>query len=712
MTRFRRPSAFLLTLSLAAIWVVSLSASGPLFWTVATAADLLKGTSDGVFVSLGGVVTPGPGLTNRLTTTPSQIWSVARAQDGTIWAGTGGDGRIVRLRPGQAAEETVYDTPETHVFAIAVSGNRVFAATAPEGKVYLIEGDSPARVFFDPAENYIWSLAVDRAGQLWVGAGNPAVIYRVAADGSSQVVSRPPATHVVSLALDAEGRVLAGTESPGRLYRFDAEDRPFVLLDTGLAELRAVAVAPGNVLYAAGVAKGDESSSGGETTSVAVTLAATATTGAPVPAGSSPARRSVLYRIDASGTWEEIWTTGDVVYDLAVQEDGGVLMATGPEGRLYKITPDLDVFLFTGVDARQITRFAATGTNVAAFATANPGRVVAIGPGMQSPASYTSNVLDTKNVASWGILRWEGTDGVALFTRSGNTERPDDSWSQWSPAYRNRAGEPISSPTARFLQWRAVLSSASSSAAPPSLSSVTVAYLPRNNRPVVSGITVYPAGVVFQRPFVNDESAIAGLDELSIEARRPTGEEPPSPPALNRRMMQKGLQTIAWRAEDADGDQLLYDLQYRRDADSTWHDLRTGLTGTIFVWDTSSVPDGRYFVRVRASDSPNNAGDRALTGSRESGAIDVDNTPPSIQVTAGAAGQSLTIVARDSQSPILRLEYSVRGGPWQLLYPVDGLADSPEERYTLALPAGVTGADVVVRVVDRLQNTASRTATP
>ncbi|MCC6988610.1 MAG: SMP-30/gluconolactonase/LRE family protein [Acidobacteria bacterium] len=708
MSRYRRIPVLLLPVLLLTIASLPSAASGPAFWTVATAADLLKGTSDGVYVSLSGVVTPGPALTNRMTTTPAQIWSVARAQDGTIWAGTGGDGRVVRLRPGQATEETVFDAPEANIFAVAISGSRTYAASSPEGKVYVIEGDTPARVFFDPTENYIWALAVDRTGRLWVGAGNPAVIYRVAPDGTSQIVSRPPATHVVSLALDGNGRMMAGTESPGRLYRFNDNDQPFVLLDTGLAELRAMTVA-GNVTYAAGIAKGEETASAGETTSVAVTLAATATTGAPPASGSAPARRSVIYRIDPSGSWEEIWTTPDLVYDLAAQPDDGVLLATGPEGRLYKISPDLDVFLFTGVDARQITRFAANGTEVSAFTTANPGRVVAIGTGAQSAARYLSSVLDTKSVATWGIIRWDGTPGVELFTRSGNTQRPDDSWSEWSGPYRQRGGEAVSSPTARFVQWRAVFTRSDATPSP-SLSAVTLAYLPRNNRPVVSSITLYPSGVVFQRPFVNDDSAIAGLDDITIEARRPTGEEPPAAPALNRRMMQKGLQTIAWKGEDPDGDQLLYTLQHRRDGDAEWRDLRTGLTGTIFVWDTSAVPDGRYFVRVRASDAPSNAGDRALIGGRESDAIDVDNTPPALEITPPSANQPLAIVARDARSAIARLEYSVRGGEWQLVYPVDGLADGPEERYTIALPSGVTAADVVVRVMDRLQNVASRPA--
>jgi hypothetical protein len=298
---------------------------------------------------------------------------------------------------------------------------------------------------------------------------------------------------------------------------------------------------------------------------------------------------------------------------------------------------------------------------------------------------------------------------VELSTRSGNTDRPDESWSPWSGPYRQPGGEAVTSPTARFVQWRAVLTR--SDAAPaPALSAVTLAYLPRNNRPVVSSLTLHPAGVVFQRPFVNDESAIAGLDEISIEARRPTGEEPPAAPALNRRMMQRGLRTIAWKGDDEDDDQLVYALQYRRDGETAWHDLRSGLTGTIFVWDTSTVADGRYFVRVRATDAPSNAADRALTGSRESEPVDVDNTPPAIEVTPGTTASRLNVVVRDGRSAIARLEYSIRGAAWQLVYPVDGLADSPEERYEIVLPASATTADVVLRAVDRLQNVASREA--
>jgi hypothetical protein len=110
-------------------------------------------------------------------------------------------------------------------------------------------------------------------------------------------------------------------------------------------------------------------------------------------------------------------------------------------------------------------------------------------------------VKDAGTVARWGAIRWRAAAGngghVELFTRSGNTATPDQTWSAWSKAYTTATGEQIASPNARYLQWRAVLSTTGAS---PVLTSVTAAYLPRNLRPLIASITVHPAGTVFQRP--------------------------------------------------------------------------------------------------------------------------------------------------------------------------------------------------------------------
>jgi hypothetical protein len=147
------------------------------------------------------------------------------------------------------------------------------------------------------------------------------------------------------------------------LYRIGADDKPFALLDSGLTEIRAVATAADGTTYAAAVTRGDDSAPAAADqpaviTSIATMTAASSTTSTTATTTSSPGRRSILYRIESSGAWEAVWESQDTIYDLAVGDDGRVAIATGPEGRLYRLEPGREVLLLTGVDAKQITRFA------------------------------------------------------------------------------------------------------------------------------------------------------------------------------------------------------------------------------------------------------------------------------------------------------------------------------------------------------------------
>src|SRR5205085_4552697 len=207
-----------------------------------------------------------------------------------------------------------------------------------------------------------------------------------------------------------------------------------------------------------------------------------------------------------------------------------------------------------------------------------------------------------------------GTNKIELFTRAGNTETPDDTWSAWSAAYANPLGSPITSPKARYLQWRAVLSGKGDG---PVLTSVTAAYLQRNLRPVVRSITVQPAGIVFQKPFSTGDPDLAGFEDQSTPERKLAAQaaaQPGSSSSLGRRTYQKGLQTLVWKADDENDDDLVYDVLYRREGETAWKTLRKTMNEAILVWDTTTIPNGTYFVKIVASDAPSNPMATALTG--------------------------------------------------------------------------------------------------
>jgi len=232
----------------------------------------------------------------------------------------------------------------------------------------------------------------------------------------------------------------------------------------------------------------------------------------------------------------------------------------------------------------------------------------------------------------------------------------------------------------------------------------------RNMRPRVESITVHPPGVAFQKPFSTGEAEIAGLDEEPIERRlanQGAGASQSGSPSLGRRIYQRGMQTIAWKAEDDNQDELSYSVLYRREGETAWRSLKTGLTDTLTVWDTSSTPNGTYVLKVVASDTVSNPLELALSGELESASFDIDNTPPS--VTMGTVGRDgarfvVSVDVRDADSALKKVEYSLDAQKWQSAFPRDGILDSRRESFEIRLDANTAGRVLVVRATDSLNN--------
>ena len=632
---------------------------------------------------------------------------------------------------------------EVHAIAPAPRGG-LYVATSPDGKIYDVAADGTAKTFFDPDDKYIWALAAAPDGSLFAATGEKGNIYRITADGKGSLFYKTSTTNVVSLAIDKDGNLLAGTESPARIFRIDRNAKAFVLLDSSYKEIHALRLATDGTIYAAAFSgqPGGEDRSG---PSISVSSETPKGGGAPVPtvsaeitgitvvdatssvsSGGTPSTRprnpkGAIFRIRPDGLWDTVWEAGDDwPFDVLIDSDGSLLVGTGKEGKIFRLSGNpARATLLARAAARQVTALVRDSGGRIVAATSNPGKVFALSSGRASTGSYESDVRDAGTVATWGAIRWRATAAageVEIATRSGNTATPDETWSAWSKPYALATGDKITSPNARYIQFKAVLKQSAV------LTSVTTAYLPRNLRPEVTSITVHPAGTVFQRPFSTGELEIAGFEENTSDGRSPqqqnqtagssSSSSSSSSPALGRKVYQKGLQTFVWKADDDNDDRLQYVVFYRREGETAWKPLKRGLWDAILVWDTTSVPDGTYYVKVAASDAPSNSPETALTGEFESVSFDIDNTPPVIEVQPGAhaAGKpGVKFAVRDEQSAVLRVEYSLDGSRWRVAYPVDGIADSRREDFEVTID-DAAARSVIIRATDAMNNVATAVA--
>jgi hypothetical protein len=731
-TFFRPLAAVILVLSLVSI----VHGAGARFWEVGTLNDFLKGDATSLSVDLHGRLILGPALTELADTASPVLWTGIEGSDGDIYLGSGNDGRVLKISR-DGTSRVFFDSNELEVHALArAPGGGLYVGTSPDGRIYKVDSTGKGTEFFDPDERYIWALAVAPDGAVFAATGDKGLVYRITPDGKGSVFYKTKSTHVRSLLLTASGELLAGTESPGRVFRIGQDGSGFLVLDASLQEISALRAGLGGVVYAAaqtGKASDDRPSSppampdtSRQTPlpTVSTEITAVAVVGDQGSSGSSSASREsgrasgkgAVYRIQPDGVWDQVWSSADdAPYDVALDGQGGLLVATGGKGKIYRVTGEpTESTLLTRAPAQQVTSLIADGARGLLITTANPGKILRLSADPSTTGSYESDVRDAEAVATWGAISWrgavpQGTD-VRLFTRTGNTAAPDDTWSPWSVAYRRPEGEQITSPKARYLQWKVELAGAGNRS--PVVTSVTVAFQQRNLRPEITSITVHPAGVVFQRPFSTGEAEIAGYDGSTIAQRVQSGSTGGNP-VLGRRGYQKGLQTFLWKAQDPNDDDLTYDILYRREGETNWKALKRNLTDPILVWDTTSVPNGTYVIKVVASDASANPPGAALVAERESDTFDIDNAPPMITINSVSREAGRTIVrfvVKDADFPVQRVEYSLDADRWRPLYPRDGIADSRTEEFELTLDQDVSEKAIILRAFDGMNNVATARA--
>jgi hypothetical protein len=678
-------------------------------WEIASPQDFLRGKLHRVIVSSDGELRLGYGGA-KLGEFAKEVWCSAVAGDGTIYFGTGSPADVYAVgKDGQAGK--LFQTEAIAVTALAVdSRGNLYAGTLAEGKIYKIPaGQKEGAEFCRLKAPYVWSLAFDKDDRLYAGTGPDGKIYRIAPDGKAEEWFAAEESSLLCLAFDADGALLAGGSDRGLLYRITDKGKGVVLHEFAEDEVKAIVVHDGEMFVGVNKQKVRRPRTvPGRRPSAAefedLTQRLTAQYGTRVPPEPGERGRETppearvanllagaLYQRNANGRVDLLnsWDN-EAVMALALDAAGDILVAAAGQGRVYRVHGNQRWDLLFDFDEQQALTLATRGGHLAFVGTGNIGNGYLIEPQPAADGEYTSEVRDCKFLTTWGNVAWRGTGSVAVATRTGNTALPDNTWSDWSAPLTVSPGK-VTSPRARFIQIRVQLSRASE----PVLQSLSLYSQSQNQKPEVQSITVG------EPPKPPAEKPKSDTDQKS----GPT-EEPPKKVEEARPKPATPVKDIRWRTDAKDGDTLVYRLYYRAEGDEVWMPmpLEKPLGKTEYAWNTESVADGWYRVKVVASDEESNAAGEALTDEKISEPVKVDNRRPQV-VELAFANDTLSGLARDNLSLIRYLEYSVDGGDWKFFGPKDGVFDDREEPFAVKLgPLKPGPHTIAVRATDEEGN--------
>ena len=697
-------------------------------WVETDYSDFEKGVIKNLSLRSDGRITLAPRFEELYDSPSAYLWTLARDSKGNLYTGGGPGAKLYRISP-DGEKKTLVELPALEIHAIAIDkSDRIFVASAPDGKVYKVSSDGKSEVFYDPKAKYIWSLAFDGKGDLFVGTGDQGEIHRVTPEGKGSVFFKSEETHARSMTFDSHGNLIVGTEPNGLVLRISPAGEGFVIYEMGKREITAVAAAKDGSVYAAGVGSKQASVPSPAPAPLPTPAPAVQSANAREPHLPSPPPTSVgsasgvsitggsdRYRIRPDGYPEKMWSHAhDIIYSIAFDSNDKPLIGTGNKGNIYRIDSESLYTALVNAAPTQVTALVQGVNGKLYAATGNVGKVYEIGPGLEHEGTIESDAFDAGIFSHWGRLSFKGSapgGRIAIETRSGNLDRPQKNWSAWSGAATSEDGGRVTSPAARFIQWKATLTvdAANKSDRSPQLDAVEVAYLPRNVAPRVQEIEITPPNYKFPAPVIAlTTPQTLSLPPLGKSASRTANTLTLDTTSTPSMQYAKGSIGARWIANDDNSDTLIYTVEIRGVNETGWKLLKDKVKEKYISWDSTAFPDGEYRLRVTASDLPSNTKEDALTGQLESEVLVIDNTPPRVTgLTASRNGNRVEVLwhAADALSVITKAEYSVDGGEWTVVDPVTKLSDSKALDYNLALSDLTAGEHTIaVRVADEYDN--------
>ncbi len=638
-------------------------AVSPKIWREDSQTAFLKGEPNGVSLTREGTVILAPSYKLVTDTDEDFVWALSVDANKTLYIGTGNEGRIYMLKPDSDRAELLFDSPETHIFSLAIGADgAVYAGTSPGGLIYRIAPGQEPTEFCQTGDSHVSALIARPGGGLYAGTGGDrGRVLKIDKQGKVAALYASKDPNVVSLALGAQGEVYAGTDNSGFVYRVREQGGADVLYDAREKEIHSLSVGANGTIYATAMAQSDRSEGNGKEQKGSEQSGAT------------------LYAIQPSGLTMRLWNTDDpMLLDSVIDADGTVKVVTGKHGRVYRVWPDGNATLLAVLKDVNPWVMATAPKNALWIGCSGSGEIYRLEKGFAVEGQLTSEPYDFDRVSHWGRVSWQSETppetSVAVQTRSGNSEEPDDTWSVWSEPITT-SGKPITSRPGRFLQYRLVLKTRSENATP-LVRSIRLAGLQDNVHPRILQI------------------------KAEVDLSGNEGENP--------EFMEKGVWKIDWVASDANGDDLIYTLYFKSIGESHWRLLKDDLKTSHYFWHTEAVPDGTAKVKVVASDRPDNPPEQALTAEVVSAPFDIDNSAPTVQlhnIRQIDKKVSVTGSIQDAATAIHKAAYSLNSDDWKVVFPTDQIFDSPTETLNFSIQNLKTGSyTLVVKAEDALGN--------
>ncbi|HSW44744.1 MAG TPA: hypothetical protein VLM89_04150 [Phycisphaerae bacterium] len=744
----------------------------PATWVHEQPKDFTSGDLDNIVVTSRGEVALGR-KADTLHVPGEEVEAVnalARAGDGRIYAATGPQGIIYRIDGDKVAQFAKLPDNASVFSLLFTQEGMLLAGTggAKQARIYKIDGNGKAEVFHEPAgARYVWAMARGPQGEIYAATGIEGKLFVIQSNGGSgKVLTKIKSNNILCLACGPDGMLYGGTDEDGLIYRFNpATGQPFVMYDAQEAEISSIAVdAEGNIYAATASAESarpgrpvadapagrpDRPESKPTTTpsgparpgdaAAATSPAATRASesekrpgkqdggdeeaktvrvmmvakpmGKPVQADKPLPVGNAIYRIDLDGFVTEVFRESVMILALA-EEDGTLYAATGNEGRIYAITPKTEkTVVLAKLQSQQITSLLRLPRGELVLGTANQALLVKLSDAFAPKGTLVGEPLDAEQIVKWGRIHWDVTvpEGTKLTvaTRSGNVEDTEsEAWDAWSSELDATMPQQIASPGARFLQYRLTLQTTVPNTTPV-LRKVTIPRVEENRPPRIGELRVQAASEAAKDPSSPPRvKAIAGgMGGMgSMGGMGAMGGEKTNP--------QPDYYWVAmWKAEDPNQDQLEFQVFAREAGKERWIRIAKELEEPYHLWDTRTMPDGKYEIRVMADDTPGNPPGSNLTDARLSDPFIVDNSPPDVTVgavaTEGKGRVTVNATMTDALGFISGAEYSVNSDEkWIPLNALDDMFDSYSEAVSFTVD-GLEPGDhrIALRVRDRGGNT-------